>query len=181
MQDLQRDPSTSHLLLSEKDGYRADGRPFQRDRSASLQSQMSYSTLPRAARLHRPSWSSQELTDSRGLGRQRAMSDTLNSTLNNYTGSMRPRLNTLSASPSRAGRRPSPLCKIGNRSDSPDSSSIPHPYDNGASPILRPASRSTVPSRASSRPPLEARISEGAPPIPHKSSMRVVAETEETP
>jgi hypothetical protein len=177
MPDLLHDPSTSNLLLSEENGSRTDGRLLQRDRSASLQSQVSSSTLPRAARLHRPSWNSQEL-DSRGTGRQRAVSDTLTSTLNSFNGPMRPRLNTLPGNPNSVERRPSPLSEIVTCSETPDSSFIPHPYDNGASPVLRPASRPTVPSRASSRPLLEAR--EEVSPIPRKSSIRVVLGNETT-
>ena len=180
MPDLLHDPSASNLLLSEENGYRADGRVLQRDRSASLQSQMSHSTLPRAARLHRPNWTPQVFAEAPDTGRQRSASDTLTSTLNLSNGLMRPRLNTLPASPNSVERRPSPLSEIVTRPGTHDSSFIPHPYENGASPILRPASRPTVPSRASSRPPLGGKISEGVSPIPRKSSMRLVLENEKT-
>jgi hypothetical protein len=140
MLEVNSDPSTSELLLPDLDITETATRPPQRNRTGSLQSQASYSTLPRAARLHRPSWSTQDYGDSLGPARPRAFSNTTRT----------------------VHRQPSPFDTRDVRSITPAlSSSAPsHEEDHMAGPALRTTSRVTSLSRASSRPKLENRISE---------------------
>jgi hypothetical protein len=141
MLEVNSDPSASQLLLPDHDGVNTAGRPQQRNRTGSLQSQASYSSLPRAARLHRPNWSTQDHGDTTGPGRPRAFS--------NSTRTLH--------------RQPSPFDTPDGRSNTPAlSSSAPssHEEDHMAGPEQRATSRLRSVSRASSRPKLDNRITE---------------------
>jgi hypothetical protein len=153
MQEVNNDPSTSQLLLPDQDGTETTNRPQQRNRTGSLQSQVSYSSLPRAARLHRPSWSTQDYGDPLGAARPRAFSNTT-----------RP-----------VYRQPSPFATHDGRSDSPalSSSSASHDEDHMVGTERRATSRMTARSRASSRPKLETRITEEELlPLPGNSTLK---------
>ncbi|KAF2036068.1 TRP-domain-containing protein [Setomelanomma holmii] len=164
--------STRRLSDSSQTQGEDDERPVQRNRSASNQSVASYSALPRAARFHRPSWTSRDFVDARKAGRVRAMSNT---SVPTPDGGNR----------ENAARQPSPLSADASRAITPTSSPVPHPYEGeGLSPFRQRARQRSIPSRSSSRPPLETSISEEeVPPIPRKvskSSIRLVMNTEET-
>tara|TARA_R110002003_G_scaffold9_39_gene751 strand:+ start:12786 stop:15218 length:2433 start_codon:yes stop_codon:yes gene_type:complete len=180
--------SVSRLLDSDQILGGSQERPSQRNRSASNQSAISYSALPRAARLHRPSWSSQDFADARRAGRARTMSNTMNSSLHDGsrpTSRALPRLDTQFAGDECVGRQPSPLSANLSRSSTPTSSPVPHPCDgDGISPYRQRRRQPSIPSRSSSRPPLDTRISEESiPALPRKtskSSIRLVTETDDT-
>ncbi|CAN9458316.1 unnamed protein product [Alternaria sp. RS040] len=74
MREINAGSASEHLLPQQDCSYNA-ARPDQGNRTRSLHSQASYSSLPRAARQHRPSWSRQDYSGPMGLGRQRALSD----------------------------------------------------------------------------------------------------------
>jgi hypothetical protein len=74
MREIDNDDATSELLLPER-SHDATDRPTQRNRTGSLQSQASYSSLPKAAHLHRPNWSRHGHSCSTSPGRPRALSD----------------------------------------------------------------------------------------------------------
>jgi hypothetical protein len=180
--------SVSRLLDSDQILGGCQERPSQRNRSASNQSAISYSALPRAARLHRPSWSSQDFADARRAGRARTMSNTTTSSLHDGSHPMSrvlPRLDTQFAGDERVDRQPSPLSANVSRSSTPTSSPVPHPCDgDGISPYRQRRRQPSIPSRSSSRPPLDARISEeDIPALPRKtskSSIRLVTEMDDT-
>lgn len=147
MEEINTGPSASQLLLPNQHGIETPDRPVQRNRKGSLQSQASYSSLPRAARIHRPSWSTQDYAESVGLGRHRALSDT--------------RLSMRSEAQENGDRYPSPFRIYNGRCNTPALSSLA-PSDEGfiGSPERRAPSRLTSISRSSSTQQLQARISE---------------------
>jgi hypothetical protein len=185
VQEIYNDASSQKSLSREK--YPGNEEwPLQRDRAASDLSQTSHSALPRAARLHRPSWTSQELTHYRGVGRARASSNATTCTPKSSSRASNralPQLDAQSGNCEKSDRHPSPFSNDQNRGNL-TSSPIPHPYDDidGSGLLRRPGSQRGAPSRASSRPPLEARISEeDIPPMPRKASIasiRLVNEVE---
>ncbi|KAE8868117.1 hypothetical protein PTNB29_02028 [Pyrenophora teres f. teres] len=147
MEEINTDPSASQLLLPDQDIIETPDRPIQRNRKESLQSQASYSSLPRAARVHRPSWSTQDYAESLGLGRQRALSDI--------------RFNMGNEVEEKGERYPSPFRTYNSRCITPALSSLA-PSDEGymGSPERRAPSRLTSISRSSSTQQLQPRISE---------------------
>ncbi|KAF2830011.1 TRP-domain-containing protein [Ophiobolus disseminans] len=199
-------PETHNLsasrLTPSSGNQAADGeQPPQRSRAASDLSQMSHSAPPRAAGLHRPSWNSQDLAEARRKGRARPNSKTTLSTRDSpdrLKNNATPRLDTQTEGEETASRQPSPLSGDASRSNTPASSSIPHPQDNdnfpyrqsGSRPsipprsILRPTSgdedRPSVPPRSTLRPTTgEESSEEQGLSIPRKSSKRLVMEGEE--
>jgi hypothetical protein len=75
MREIDNDSASSQLLLPEQSRDDTTGHPIQRNRTGSLRSQASNSSLPKAARLHRLNWSRQDYGGSMGPGLQRALSD----------------------------------------------------------------------------------------------------------
>jgi hypothetical protein len=143
MREINNDHFASELLLPDQNRDDIATRPTQRNRTGSLQSQASYSSLPRAARLHRPNWSRQGYSDSTNPGRQRALSD------------------------AHPGTRKESHEMVA-RPDTPTLSSLPS-SDQGrvVTPDKRETTRLTSPSRSSSRPTLETRITkESIPTLP---------------
>ena len=181
-----RNASATRLTPASRIQTATSERPSQRDRAVSDLSQASYSTLPRTARLHRPSWNSQEFVGTRWEGRARTISNTTVSTFespdqspNRLKNSASPRLNLQVAGEGTTNRRPSPLR---NRTCRSNTATSPTPYAHGdeITHVRRPESRPSVPSRSSSRAPLEGRVSEEyVPPIQRKSSIGQVKEDEE--
>jgi hypothetical protein len=176
VQEVQRNASLSQGPISSRNCAGADERPLQRGRAASDLSQTSYSSLPRAARLHRPNWTSQKFEHLRGEGRARAASNAATS---------RPE------DSSRASNRALPQSIPGrdngedttdqstsflpdkNRLGNPASSLVAHPDDSevGSSFLRQPESRPSAQSRVITRPPLETRITEeDIAPVFRKSS-----------
>jgi hypothetical protein len=184
LQEIYNDAHSSRNLVSSKNHPRANERPLLRNSAASNLSQVSYSTLPRAVRIHRPSWTSQEFAESRGVARVRASSRTKTSTSENSsraTSRALPRLNTQGSSCESVEEHTSPLSLNEIQHSSSASSPIPYPYDDadGNCLLQLPESRPIVSSGSSSRPPLETiMIEEDIPPVPRKSSIRLVSETE---
>ncbi|RMZ71020.1 transient receptor potential ion channel [Pyrenophora seminiperda CCB06] len=147
MEEINRNPSAFQLLLPDQHGIESPDRPVQRSRKGSLQSQASYSSLPRAARVHRPSWSTPSYAEPVGLGRHRALSDT--------------RINMASSVQEHGDRYPSPGRVYNSRCNTPALSSLA-PSDEGyvGSAERRVQSRLTWISRSSSPQQLQTRISE---------------------
>lgn len=141
--EIRNHPSASKTsVLSGKDPA-ADEQPTFGMIAASDQSQASYTALPRAARLHRPNWNSQEFVSQRSGGRARAFSNATTSTshtigIESLVGVSNPSQRTTS------GPSPSPRRQPGG--------------DEGS--VRRVRSRPSISSRASSRAALESRISE---------------------
>jgi hypothetical protein len=140
MQEVRNGPFSTQSLLpgSNQAGVGAASRPHQRNRTGSLQSQASHSSLPRAARMHRPVWSTQDYGDS--------------------TSPNRPRVSSTKA----AHRQASLSATHEARSNTPalPSSAPSHEEDDMVGPEKRAASRTTSISRSDSRPKLENKISE---------------------
>jgi hypothetical protein len=173
--EIYNNISTSQISIPSKDRTGHERR-LQRSRAVSNRSPVSYTALPQAARLHRPSWTSQDFTDVRGAGRARTLSNTMSCT------SEKPGRAADGALPepdhqTGVDRQPSPLGNRANRSVTPTSTPVPHPHrrDNESSPAQCSTPRPSVRSRSSSRPPLEGRITEEkVPQMPRKCSIRVV-------
>ncbi|KAI2484198.1 transient receptor potential ion channel [Pyrenophora tritici-repentis] len=147
MEEINTDPSASQLLLPDQGTIETPHGPIQRNRKGSLQSQASYSSLPRAARVHRPSWSTQDYAESVERGRQRALSET--------------HVNIGCEVQENGERYASPFRIYNSRCITPGLSSLA-PSDEGyiGSPERRAPSRLTSISRSSSTQQLQPRISE---------------------
>jgi len=76
------DYNTSQTSLPGGDGV---GEMPGRSRAASIRSQMSYSSLPYGARVHRASWSSHDFTEQYAPGRRRAASNSMAYTAEDYS------------------------------------------------------------------------------------------------
>jgi hypothetical protein len=160
MREINNDYATSQRLLHEENRGDTADRLIQRNRAGSLQSQTSYSSLPKAARQHRPSWSRQQCGGSMGPRRQRALSDT--------------HLRTRKESREAIDRHPSPLSTYQRRPDTPTLSSLA-PSDEGGflTPDKRTRSRLRSISRSSSRLKLETNITEETiPPVPKNTKAK---------
>lgn len=182
VQEIRNDPSMSRISITSTSHTRANETLSQRSRAASDASQASYTALPRAARLHRPSWTSRDFVDARGVGRARALSNT-NFSTPELPERSRSRAISQGDSSDSLKRKPSPLKMAVSRTSTPAYEAIPHPFqdDHGASPFRRPGNRPSVRSRSSSRPPHDGSISEeDIPPMPRKSSNALLARSEET-
>lgn len=158
MQEIQNTASTR--LSPSSRNHTAHGEwATQRSRAASDLSQASNSALPRAARLHRPSWTSQEFAERRRSGRVRTTS---NATISTYDSPDRLRTSTPSqlstpleeVEKNTTIRRPSPLIPDATRSNTPASAPSADPEEHERSHFLRPEDRSSVPSYTNISPPL---------------------------
>ncbi|KAF1851748.1 TRP-domain-containing protein [Cucurbitaria berberidis CBS 394.84] len=176
MEEIYNNPSVSQLSLwgHNRPGF-AD-LPSPRGRAASIQSTTSHSSLPKAARLHRASWSSQSYGGSQRPGRVRTVSNTMStpSRPNRPSTRSRPRQYTQLGSLEDLDREPSPRHAAASQSSTPTispasrSSRDTAMASSGARAVSRLASR----SRSSSRPNLVTRISEEIPPLPENSGER---------
>jgi len=138
MREINNDSVTSPTPLPEQNrGDNADW-PTQRSITGSLQSQASYSSLPKATHLHRPNYSRHQYSGSISPGRQRALSDA--------------HLRTRKKSHETISMHPSP---IGTHPNQPNasalSSSTPSDVGQIVVPDKRAISRLTLLSRLSSR------------------------------
>jgi hypothetical protein len=171
LHEIYNDAHSSRNLVSSKNQPRANERPLLRNPAASNLSQVSCSTLPRAVRIHRPSWISQEFAKSRDVARVRASSDIRASTSeksSRATSRALPRLNTQGSSCENVEEHTSPLSLNEIQHSSSASSPIPYSYDDadGTCLLQPPESRPIVSTGSSSRPPLETiMIEEDIPPI----------------
>lgn len=172
-------PSTSQVTMLSQDVLASSEYIPQRNRAASNLSQISQSTLPRAARLHRPSWTSQEFARNRLTGRRRATSD---ATLATFESPNRPMRDAL---PKLDTQGEGKICA------SPLSTSASSPETWTSSPDSRFRHEEIIPFRQTENRPRTASgsntmptISESprqthASPTPRKTSIRVVTDTEE--
>ena len=74
MQEVSGEPTASRASLA---GVQQDGvaeQPMQRSRAGSVRSQMSFTSLPQGARVHRASWNSRDFDQHQSGGRSRAAS-----------------------------------------------------------------------------------------------------------
>lgn len=177
MNEITGDFSASQLSLSKQNGGSVNGTPVRRSRAASIQSQMSYTSLPYGARVHRASWSSHDFSEHYAPGRKRNSSYSLMGTpegASRPTSKTPPMLNMhLTGSSDNVGRQPSPKGTI------PQVTPITSPVPGGspAGPIPRPKSRSrSIKSPNGSRPQLQPLMSENEiPPLSMTGNRRKAA------
>jgi hypothetical protein len=185
VQDIYSNRSTSKISVTRNDEAATNEPTSQRSRAASNSSQVSYMTLPRAARLHRPTWKSQEFAGTQSIGRARTLSNTMSSAPAHPDSAMNispPGPKISSSSSESVCRRPSPLGMATSRSSTPAYQPIPHPFASHerTSLVPQPDRRPGVRSRSSSKLPLEETITkEDVPPMPQKSSNTLPNETEQ--
>ncbi|KAJ4356322.1 uncharacterized protein N0V89_004354 [Didymosphaeria variabile] len=131
---------SSHLALDLPKRDSLNGTAVGRQRSPSIRSNMSYSSLPYGARVHRASWSTQDFAEDFAPTRQRTLSNPLYTPEggSRFTSSGVPPLVTRISSGERAARQSSPLSAGVSRSIAP----VRYPtYENtSVSPIPRPKS-----------------------------------------
>lgn len=132
------------------------GMPATHGRAASIRSQMSYSSLPYGARVHRASWSSHDFAEHYTPGRRRAASNSMGYTPEDG-------LRSANRTPLSALNTSTPD-SINSRSKAPAMSPMEYGQGSTASPITRPKSRPSTKSPISSRPHLQTLISENAIP-----------------
>ena len=153
LHEIQGDYSASQLSLSQQYRDNANGT-----RAPSLHSQMSFSSLPQGARVHRASWSTYDFNES-AMGRRRTSSQ---SALNSPELGSRPSSRTIPSLNTRVGSSgedirllPSPLGTSPPITPTKSTSPIYVP----SSPVSRPRSRTSgkLPAK---RPPLRTVLSE---------------------
>ncbi|KAJ4297609.1 hypothetical protein N0V90_005502 [Kalmusia sp. IMI 367209] len=169
------DMSASQLSLARPNRNSLNGTPVGRQRSPSILSNVSYSSLPYGARVHRASWSTQDLSEHFGPARPRTLSNPPYSMegSSRFTSHAVPPLITRVSSGESAARLPSPLSASTSRPVTPAAS--PQLGVGSRSPIPRP--RSTPRGRLSggSRPQLQTLISESdIPNLPTTTHARDV-------
>jgi hypothetical protein len=168
LNEIQGDYSTSQLSLSQQSRDGVSQTLYGRGRAPSLHSQMSFSSLPPGACLHRASWSTYDFSEN-AMGRRRTSSQsTMNSPndRNRLAGKILPSLNTrVGSSTEDVIRLPSPL----GASQPITPAKSPSPVYASSSPVSRPKSRTTGKSPAG-RPPLQTVLSEEEiSPLPTKT------------
>ncbi|KAF2005338.1 TRP-domain-containing protein [Amniculicola lignicola CBS 123094] len=134
--EIYGEPNASQQSFTSGQRDAVGDMPTQRSRAGSIRSQMSYSSLPYGARIHRASWSSHDFsTEQYGSpGRRRATS---NSMTYSNDGPSRPMSRTLSTLTTRFAESNENINRIQNSSPI---MTTPSP-DNIPSPIPRPWSR----------------------------------------
>lgn len=142
MREIAVDSVRSHTSLFLEEGADMQASPEQQARAASLQSHGSHTSLPRAARLHRSSWSVQNYLDSQYSNRRRALSASTVAT------PIQP--SVLEASKSETRFSPAGATDV-------------------ASPSVRSSSRQTSRSHSSSKPDVKTIVEEDVPPLPETS------------
>jgi hypothetical protein len=181
MHEIYNNVPPSQISISGQDRTGYEERQLQRSRAASNRSQGSYTALPRAARLHRPSWTSQDFTDVRSAGRARTLSNTMSCTPEKPSRAVDGALPGPDGQTS-VDRQPSPFGNRASRSCTPTPAPVPHSHRRGneSSPAQCSTPRPSLRSQSGSRPPLEGKITEEeVPQMPRKCSIIVVDETDE--
>jgi hypothetical protein len=169
------DLSPSRMMLASETQTDNGERPPQRARAASNLSQVSKSALPRAARLHRPNWNSQE------FARPRTGSNVTVTTFNTpdrrTNKVVSPRI-VYGESEETATRRTSPLSADASPSDTFSSSSPLPPHNDDEIRLLRRPDRQ---ARMTSHSSLRPQGNSGGVPgrtVVRKSSVRLLTDEE---
>lgn len=158
MSEINGEGSASRLSLDQSNRNSYNGTSMGRQRSASLLSNISYSSLPYGARVHRASWSTQDFAEHFAPTRPRTLSNSVYTSDGGGSYSKRgvaPLITRTSSGESAAGQ-PSPLSAGVSRS--------PSPGESVASPIPRPRSTPRGKISSGSRPQLQTLISESQIP-----------------
>ncbi|CAO2651235.1 Nn.00g095320.m01.CDS01 [Neocucurbitaria sp. VM-36] len=173
MMEIHNDPSMSQLSVCGQD------RPGlvdpQRGGAASIRSQMSHSSLPKRARLHRASWSLQSYGNVQPSGRLKTTDNTMTIPARSSPPSNQslPQLDAQFGSLISASRS-----NISTMPLMPHSSEDSDPVNPGSG--TGTMSRLTSRSQSNSRPKLEARISEEISALPEKNCTRRMETAVET-
>ncbi|OCL03143.1 TRP-domain-containing protein [Glonium stellatum] len=168
--EIGGDASTSQISLGMMGKHEAFPEiPTRASRAGSIRSQMSHSSLPHGARVHRASWSSRDFSDFHAHERKRTASSTIPLVPDSESRrvSQNIGLNTryMNSKESIAQRGPSPLSGVTNRPLTPPKD------DRVSSPLPMPRSRNSITSPSSPyRPPLKTLVSENEVPILNKQS-----------
>ena len=177
IEEVYNNPSVSQLTLSGQPRPRLVDSPFRHGNAASIHSQTSHSSRPRAARLHRSSWSLQSYTDFQRPGRLRTTSNTMIMPEGLSCSSYRdlPRLDGQLGSLENLDKQSSPLRSSARECNTSVIPPVSRTSDDSdpASPGGRALSRLTSKSRSSSPPNPETKISEeDISPFPKKISAK---------
>ncbi|KAF2190547.1 TRP-domain-containing protein [Zopfia rhizophila CBS 207.26] len=176
--EIHGDANASQMSLSLANRDGVGEMPYRGSRAPSIRSQMSYTSLPHGARVHRASWSSRDLSEHYGHQRQRTLS-TSTAPLAAAGGSRPasrkfPTLDTRFAnSTDNVNRVHSPLT---SRPMTPVMS--PTEIGSGSNPssIARPKSKPSLASPKGSRPQLQTLLSEEEiPSLPQTENARAAA------
>jgi hypothetical protein len=165
----------SQLTLDQPDHNSLSGPPAGHRRSPSIRSDMSYSSLPYGARVHRASWSTQEFSDHFVPTRPRTLSNPLYSREGGvrFTSGGVPPLMTRVTSAEHDLRKPSPLSADVGRSVTPVGSPAPGEAADGSIPRPKSTPRGSLSSGA--RPQLQTVMSESRiptlPPTTHATEV----------
>lgn len=181
--EITGDPTASQSSLTAGQREVMGDRASTRSRAPSIGSQMSYSSLPYGARVHRASWSSRDFSEHASQygserRRTRGNSMTFGSEHESFPVSMTlPQLNTRIASSSEiVNRLPSPVTPTMTMENVPGPVLSPTPRPKSSGPVPVPSASPRPKSRASlnaRRPQLQTLMSENEiPPIPQTGVQR---------
>jgi hypothetical protein len=169
VQEIWSDHTTSELPVSGKVRLGGDEQSL-RSEAASYPSQLSYTALPRAAIVHRPSWSSQYFANHKSAGRARTLSNASTPT------------SEIDGCEDIDGQLD--VCDVDmSRSITPTSSLLLPPGTGDGSPYRtrQPGGRPSLRSRASSRPVLASSIpEEDVLTMPQRDNSEMVYNMKET-
>ncbi|KAF2447029.1 TRP-domain-containing protein [Karstenula rhodostoma CBS 690.94] len=173
MNEINGEASQLTLAKSKRDSL--SGTPVGHGRSPSIRSDVSYSSLPYGARMHRASWSAQDISELFAPTRLRTLSNPLYSSKESRrcTGGV-PRLMTRMSSGEDASRQRGPLSADVSRSVTPVAS--PTFGNAAASSIPRPKSTPRGRKSSRSRPQLQTLVSESRIPRLARAANATVAE-----
>lgn len=154
-----RDRSASQLDLGRTNGESVNWTPVGRPRSPSIRSNMSYTSLPYGARVHRASWSTQDFAERFAPARPRTLSHSMSTPENGslFTFNGVPRPTTWNSSGESTLRQPSPLSVGAYRCMAPGT---PNLGEISEHPIPRPRSTPRGGISGGSRPQLQPLVSE---------------------
>ncbi|KAF2465932.1 TRP-domain-containing protein [Lindgomyces ingoldianus] len=176
--EISGEPNMSQVSLASRNMAEAAEIQNRPSRAPSIRSQMSFTSLPYGARVHRASWSSRDFSDYHGHNRQRTLSSTMPLAPEPPS---RPASRTLPAlnarfagSSENVNRQASPLS---SRPLTPVMSPVEMGREsNNPSPLARPKSRPSVGAPRTSRPQLQTLMSENEiPSLPQMKHARDAA------
>lgn len=186
VQEMCNDRSVSRTSVLRQDEVGFANDLLQRSRAGSDVSRASQSSLPRAARAHRPTWRSQDFAEARVSGRTRTLSKTMSSTPQQperLTSGTLTQLDGASSSSEKVVRQLESFRTAAVQPESAAYKPIPHPFadEDGMSPLQRSGCKPSVHSWSSSTLPMEAATDEGTiPPMSRESSNTLEERYQET-
>ncbi|EAT84765.1 hypothetical protein HBH56_147150 [Parastagonospora nodorum] len=186
VQEIYNDCSVSRTSVLRQDEVEPVNGLLHRSRAGSDTSQTSQSSLPRAARVHRPTWKSHDFAEARVAGRTKTLSKTTSSTPEypeRPTSVTVPQLDGASSGSENVVGRSESFLPAAIQPESAAYKPILHPFaeKDGMSPAQRSGRKPSVHSWSSSTLPMEAATDQGTiSPMCIESSNMLQEQSQET-